>query len=154
MTGLTEPPAPVREHDREEEAAMAGSHASDTLSAQVARADAAFDAALDAAPDAHLWFLHASLEKQQNARVIRGSWGGAGGVTCPLAALVLGAAPATDEEAREVAIQSEDLLRARGMHARDFTAVWDAGLIPAWRLLRRVDAEITRRLLDRRTRRR
>jgi hypothetical protein len=133
---------------------MAGSHPSAARSAQVARANAAFDVALDASPDAHLWFLHAALEKQQSARVVRGTWGGPGGVTCPLTALVLGAAPATDEEAREAAIQSEDLMHARGMRARDFTAVWDAGLIPAWRLLRRVDAEITRRLLDRRSRRR
>ena len=115
---------------------------------------AAFGVALEASPEAHLWFLHAALEKQQSARVIRGSWGGAGGVTCPLSALLLGAAPANDEEARETAILSEDLLCAHGFHARDFTSVWDAGLIPAWRLLRRVDEEITRRLLLPRARRR
>ncbi len=119
----------------------------------VERAHAAFEVALRAAPEPHLWFLHDSLEKHQAARVIRGSWGGAGAVTCPLSALVLGHAPQDDEQASEAAIASEDLLRASGMHARDFTNAWDLGLIPAWRLLRRVDAEITRRVLSERRKR-
>ena len=114
------------------------------------RAHAAFDFVLKSAPEAHLWFLHAALEKQQEARVVRGSWGGAGALTCPLSALVLGHAPRDDEQAGEAAIASEDLLREAGMHARDFTNAWDLGLIPAWRLLRRIDAEITRRLLSER----
>ena len=122
--------------------------------AHVERAHAAFEVALHAAPVDHLWFLHAALEKQQAARVIRGSWGGAGAVTCPLSALVLGRAPKDEEQAGEAAIASEDLLRTAGMHARDFTNAWDLGLIPAWRLLRRVDEEITRRTLaERRARR-
>jgi hypothetical protein len=38
-------------------------------------------------------------------------------------------------------------LRRFGYQPRDFYAVWDAGLIPARRLLRIVDGEITRRLM-------
>ena len=126
---------------------MSASHPSERRQAHVARAQAAFEVVLRAAPESHLWFLHAALEKQQEARVIRGSWGGAGAVTCPLSALVLGRAPKDEEQAGLAAIQSEDLLRAAGMHARDFTNAWDLGLIPAWRLLRRVDEEITARTL-------
>jgi hypothetical protein len=113
------------------------------------RANAAFDVALRAAPTEHLWFLHAALEKRQVARVVRGSWGGPEGLTCPLTALVCGAAPADDQEAREAAIRAEDLLRGHGFTARDFYGPWDAGLIPTWRLLRQVDGEITRRLMQR-----
>lgn len=113
------------------------------------RAHAAFDVVVREAPTAHLWFLHAALEKRQVARVVRGSWGGAEGLTCPLSALVVGAAPADDHEAREAAIRAEDLLRAHGFCARDFYAQWDAGLIPSWRLLRRLDREITQRLMPR-----
>jgi hypothetical protein len=113
------------------------------------RADAAFDVALRAAPTEHLWFLHAALEKRQVARVVRGSWGGPEGLACPLTALVCGAAPADDEAAREAAVRAEDLLRAHGFTARDFYGPWDAGLIPTWRLLHRVDGEITRRLMQR-----
>jgi hypothetical protein len=112
------------------------------------RAHAAFDVAVREAPTQHLWFLHAALEKRQVARIVRGSWGGAGGLTCPLSALVVGAAPASDEQAREAAIRAEDLLRAHGYSARDFYGQWDAGLIPSWRLLRRIDREITRRLVQ------
>jgi hypothetical protein len=83
------------------------------------------------------------------AKVVRGSWGGPEGLACPLTALVWGAAPASEDEAREAAILAEDLLRAHGYCARDFYAQWDAGLIPSWRLLRRVDGEITRRLMQR-----
>lgn len=77
---------------------------------------------------------------------MRGSWGGGEGLTCPLSALVLGAAPGSEEEAREVAMRTEDLLRAHGYCARDFYGQWDAGMIPRWRLLLRVDGEIDRRL--------
>src|SRR4030095_4059095 len=100
---------------------MPGSRPSDRRQAHLERAQAAFEVALQAAPESHLWFLHAALEKQQEARVIRGSWGGDGAVTCPLSALVLGRAPQDEEQAGLAAIQSEDLLRAAGMHARDFT---------------------------------
>ena len=113
------------------------------------RAHAAFDVVVREAPTPHLWFLHAALEKRQVARVVRGSWGGPEGLTCPLSALLVGAAPADDHEAREAAIRAEDLLRAHGFCARDFYAQWDAGLIPSWRLLRRLDREITQRLMQR-----
>ena len=116
-------------------------------SQRIARAISAFDVALRESPTPHLWFLHAALEKRQVARVVRGSWGGPQGLACPLSALVCGAAPADDHAAREAAIRAEDLLRAHGHAARDFYGPWDAGLIPSWQLLRRVDAELTRRLL-------
>lgn len=116
---------------------------------RVERANAAFAAVLREAPTEHLWFLHAALEKRKVARVVRGSWGGREGLACPLTALVWGAAPVDDDEAREAAIRAEDLLRARGYGARDFYEPWDAGLIPSWQLLRRVDREISRRLLQR-----
>jgi hypothetical protein len=122
---------------------------SDRRSELLERAHAAFDVALREVPTEHLWFLHAALEKRQVARVVRGSWGGPEGLTCPLSALVCGAAPANDDEAREAAIRAEDLLRSHGYCARDFYGPWDAGLIPGWRLLRRVDGEITRRLMQR-----
>lgn len=113
------------------------------------RAHAAFDVVVREAPTEHLWFLHAALEKRQVARVVRGSWGGPEGLICPLSALVVGAAPADEDEAREAAIRAEDLLRAHGFSARDFYAQWDAGLIPSWRLLRRIDREITQRVTQR-----
>lgn len=116
---------------------------------RIERAHAAFDVALREAPTPHLWFLHAALEKRQVARVVRGSWGGPQGLTCPLTALACGAAPADDDAAREAAIRAEDLLRAHGHSARDFYGPWDAGIIPSWQLLRRVDGEITRRLMRR-----
>lgn len=80
--------------------------------------------------------------------MVRQSWGGAEGSTCPLSVLVLGAAPASEEEACEAASRAEDLLRVHGYRARDFYGQWDARLIPKWRLLRRVDGEITRRLMQ------
>jgi hypothetical protein len=113
------------------------------------RAHAAFDVVVRQAPTEHLWFLHAALEKRQLARVVRGSWGGPQGLTCPLTALVIGAPPADEDEAREAAIHAEDLLRAHGFSARDFYAQWDAGVIPSWRLLRRIDREITARMMKR-----
>jgi hypothetical protein len=122
---------------------------SDERRERLARADAAFDLVMREVPAPHLWFLHAALEKRQVARVVRGSWGGPEGLTCPLSALVCGAAPASEAEAREAAIRADDLLRPHGYCARDFYAQWDAGLIPSWRLLRRIDREITRRLLRR-----
>ena len=113
--------------------------------ARVKRANAAFDVALREAPQEHLAFLHQALERRQAARVVRGEWGGAEGRTCPLTALVHGKVPANDAEVREVAIRAEDLLRAHGLGARDFYDAWDAGLIPSWQLMHRVDAEIVRR---------
>jgi len=112
-------------------------------------ADAAFGVALREAPTERLWFLHAALEKRRVVRVVRGSWGGEEELTCPLTALVWGAAPKSDDEAREAAIRAEDLLRAHGHTARDFYGPWDAGLIPSWQLLRRVDREISRRVMQR-----
>jgi transcription elongation factor GreB len=89
---------------------MLDARPSDRPSVRLARAQAAFEVLLRAAPEEHLWFLHEALEKQRGARVVRGSWGGGGAATCPLSALVLGAAPASEGEAREAAIRSEDLL--------------------------------------------
>ena len=124
-------------------------HDPDERARRLERADAAIGFALREAPTEHLWFLHAALEKRQVARVVRGTWGGPEGLTCPLTALVWGSAPTSDDEAREAAIRAEDLLRAHGHTARDFYGPWDAGLIPSWWLLRRVDREITRRTLRR-----
>jgi hypothetical protein len=111
------------------------------------RAHRAFEVSMRAAGDGCLWGLHAALEKRQVVRVVRGSWGDAQQGACPLTVLALGRAPRSADELRETAIRAEDRLREHGLHARDFYAAWDAGLIPSRFLLRMVDEELTRRAL-------
>lgn len=111
------------------------------------RAVRVFSVLVSQAGEDNLWFLHRALEKHEGANVVRGSWGLPRESACPISALMLGRPVLSEMDLRRARTLSCQALRRFGYQPRDFYAVWDAGLIPARRLLRIVDGEITRRLM-------